>query len=123
MMTALAKRGVHVWPKEVKQRLRIPFMECRVVAGKVYFKDRLVIGPNDTNIQLQLIHWTYASRPGGHPGRVKTLDLMNRKYWRPRMCIPVRTYCTACLLHDKLKTPKSLPAGFLKSLAVPLTPW
>ena len=94
-----------------------------MVAGKVYFRDRLVIDPDDANIQLQLIHQTHASGPGGHPGRVKTLDLMNRKYWWPGMSIAVRTYCNACLLCDKTKTPRSLPTGFLKPLAIPLAPW
>ena len=50
MMTALAEPGARAWPKELKQRLRIPFAECRVVAGKVYFRDRLVIDPDDANI-------------------------------------------------------------------------
>ena len=122
MMTALAEPGARAWPRELKQRLRIPFAECRVVAGKVYWRDRLVIDPDDANIQLQLIHRTHASGPGGHPGRVKTLDLMNRKYWWPGMSIAVRTYCNACLLCDKTKTPRSLPTGFLKPLAIPLAP-
>ena len=113
---------MYAWPRELKQRLRIPFAECRVVAGKVYWRDRLVIDPDDANIQLQLIHRTHASGPGGHPGRVKTLDLMNRKYWWPGMSIAVRTYCNACLLCDKTKTPRSLPTGFLKPLAIPLAP-
>jgi hypothetical protein len=39
------------------------------------------------------------------------------------MSIAVRTYCNACLLFDKLQTLRSLPAGFLKPLMVPLVPW
>jgi hypothetical protein len=50
MMTVLAEPGAYAWPKELKQRLRIPFAECRVVAGKVYFRDCLVIDSDDTNI-------------------------------------------------------------------------
>src|SRR4030088_824629 len=123
MIEALGKPGTRARPKELKGRLKIPFEECRIVAGKVYFRDRLVIDPDDANIQLQLIHRTHASGPGGHPGRVKTLDLMNSKYWWPGMSIAVRTYCNACLLYDKTKTPRSLPTGFLKPLAIPLVPW
>ena len=123
MMTALAEPGARAWPKELKQRLRIPFAECRMVAGKVYFRDCLVIDPDDANMHLQLIHRTHASGPGGHPGRVKTLDLMNRKYWWLGMSIVVRTYCNVCLLYDKMKTPRSLPTGFMKPLEIPLAPW
>jgi hypothetical protein len=122
-IAALGKPGTRAWPKEVKGRLKITFAECRMVVGKVYFRDRLVIDIDDANIQLQLIYRTHASGPGGHPSSVKTLDLMNRKYWWPGMSIAVRTYCNACLLYDKTKTSRSLPAGFLKPLAVPLAPW
>jgi hypothetical protein len=93
------------------------------VIDNIYFRDRLVIDPDDMNIQLQLIHRIYTSGPGGHPGRVKTLELMNRKYWWPGMNISMRTYCHANLLCDKTKTPRSLLEGFLKSFAVPLAPW
>src|SRR3979411_1129606 len=123
MIEALGKPGTRAWPKELKGRLKIPFTECRMVAGKVYFRDRLVIDPDDANIQLQFIHWTHTSGPGSHPGRVKTLDLINRKYWWLGMSIAVRTYCNACLLCDKTKTSRSLPVGFLKPLAIPLAPW
>jgi hypothetical protein len=79
MMPVLVAPVARAWPKAQKQRLKIPFAECHVVAGKVYFRDCLVIDPDDMNIQLQLIHRTPASGPSGHPGRVKTLDLMHRK--------------------------------------------
>jgi hypothetical protein len=123
VMRALADPGARAWPKQLKQQLRVPYAECRAVAGKAYFRDRLIIDPEDTDMHLQLIHRTHASGPGGHPGRVKTLDLMNRKYWWPKMSIAVRSYCNACLLCDKTKTPRSLPTGFLKPLPVPLAPW
>jgi hypothetical protein len=122
MIVAFGKPGIHAWPKELKGRLRIPFAECRTVAGKVYFSNRLVIDPNDANIQFQLIHWIHALGPDGHPGSVKTLDLMNKKYWWLGMSITVRTYCNVCLLCNQTKMPSSLPVGFLKPLAVPLVP-
>jgi hypothetical protein len=101
MIEALGKPETCAWPKELKRRLRIPFAECRVVAGKVYFRDRLVIDPDDANIQLQLIYQTHTSGPGSYPSRVKTLSLINRKYWWPGMSIAVGTYCNTFLLYDK----------------------
>ena len=50
MIEALEKPGTRAWPKELKGRLRIPFAECHVVTGEVYFRDRLVIDPDDTTI-------------------------------------------------------------------------
>jgi hypothetical protein len=120
MIAVRGKPGIRAWPKEIKGRLRISFVECRMVAGIVYFRDRLVIDPDVTNIQLQLIHRTHASGPGDYPGRVRTLDLINRQYWWLGMSIIVRTYSNTYLLFDKTKTPKSLPTGFLKLLMIPL---
>jgi hypothetical protein len=48
---------------------------------------------------------------------------MNKKYWWLGMNIVLRTYCNACLLCDKTKTPRLLLTGFLKPFAIPLTPW
>jgi hypothetical protein len=123
MIEALGNLGIRAWLKELKGRLSIPFAECRAVAGTVYFRDHFVINPYDTKIQLQLIHRTHASEPGGHPSRVRTLDLMNRKYWWPGMSIIVRTYSNTCLLCDKTKMLRALPIGFLKPLAIPLALW
>jgi len=123
VVAALSDPDHRAWPRALKQRLRIPFAECRVVAGKVYFRDRLLLDPDDANLHLQVIHRTHASGPGGHPGRTKTLDLLNRKYWWPGISQAVKTYCNACLLCDKTKTPRSSPPGFLKPLPLPLTPW
>jgi len=94
-----------------------------VVAGKVYFRDRLLIDPDNHDLQLQIIHRHHASAPAGHPGRTKSLDLLNRRYWWPGMSLMVRKYCNACLLCDKTKTPRSSPVGFLKPLPIPLAPW
>jgi hypothetical protein len=80
VMMALTDPEIREWPKQLRKQLRIPFAECRTVAGKAYYRDRLMIDPDDSNVQLQLIHRTHASSPGGHPGRVKTIDLMNRRY-------------------------------------------
>jgi len=120
---ALKKPGCRAWPTAIKRRLRVPFAECRVVTGKIYFRDRLLVDPDDHNLHLQLIYRTHASGPGGHPGRTKTIDLMNRKYWWPGMTTAIRSFCDACLLCDKTKQPRSAPAGFLKPLPIPLAPW
>jgi transposase InsO family protein len=123
VVIAVSNRVLRAWPRGLKKKLRIPIAECRVIEGKVYYRDRLIIDPDDGNMHLQLIHRTHASGPGGHPGRLKTIDLMNRRYYWPGMTQAVRTYCKGCLLCDKTKTPRSAPTGFLKPLPVPLAPW
>jgi len=123
MYEALMEPEKRKWPKEVKQDLSIPFAECRAVAGRIYYRDRLVISPADAELQLQLIHRAHTSTPAGHPGRTKTIDLMNRRYWWPGMTLLIRKYCQGCILCAKTKTPRSNPPGFLKPLPLPFAPW
>lgn len=123
VMEALKNPGTRAWPTAIKQRLRVAFAECRAVAGKAYYRGRLMVDPDDANLHLQLIHRTHSSAPGGHPGRVKTTDLLNRVYWWPGMTEAVRTFCNACQLCARTKTPRAKPPGFLKPLPLPMAPW
>ncbi|XP_044717015.1 uncharacterized protein HRG_09284 [Hirsutella rhossiliensis] len=67
MLTALRDPDVRRWPKSVSRELRVAMLDCQVRA------------------KIQVIYRTHSSGPGGHPGRVKTLDLVTRTYWWPRM--------------------------------------
>jgi hypothetical protein len=121
--SALHDPTARLWPKDLRARMRIPMARCRVVAGKAYYNDRLIIDPDDTDLHLQLIYRAHASAPGGHPGRVKLLDLVNRTYWWPGITVAVRAYVKGCHLCDKTRTDRSAPKGFLKPLPLPLAPW
>jgi hypothetical protein len=123
VIAALLNPGTMEWLAALKKVLRIPMAECRVVAGKVLFRDRLVVDPSDAEMHLQIIHRTHSAAAGGHPGRTKTLDLLNRTYWWPGMATAVCAFCKACLLCGKTKASKASPAGFLKPLPIPLAPW
>ena len=52
MLEDLQQQDARRWRPQLKKELRILFAECRVVVGRVYFRDRLVIPPDDENIQL-----------------------------------------------------------------------
>jgi hypothetical protein len=119
----IALKSDRAWPSDLKTRLRIPFAECELVAGRIYFRKRLIIDPDDNELQLQVIYRTHASGPGGHPGRAKTIDLLNRKYYWPNMATLIRHFVAGCVLCDKTKTPRSRPVGFLKPLPLPFRPW
>jgi len=65
----------------------------------------------------------HSSGPAGHPGRVKTLDLLNRTYWWPGISQFTATFIKDCALCFHTKTPRSAPPGFLKPLELPVRPW
>ena len=66
------------WPPSLK--IKLPIAEIRVERGRIYCRGRLVVDPADTDLQTQLIYRAHNTRGAGHPGRTKTLDLMNRTY-------------------------------------------
>ncbi|KAM4057652.1 hypothetical protein HRG_009284 [Hirsutella rhossiliensis] len=84
MLTALRDPDVRRWPKSVSRELRVAMLDCQVRGNRIYYRDRLFLPPTD-EAKIQVIYRTHSSGPGGHPGRVKTLDLVTRTYWWPRM--------------------------------------
>jgi hypothetical protein len=114
-------RQYRKWPPSLK--IKLPIAETRAVRGRIYCRDRLIINPLDTDLQTQLIYRAHDTRGAGHPGRTKTLDLINRTYWWPGMTQTVRSYVAGCILCAKTKKSRSATVGFLKPLPVPLTPW
>ena len=86
-------------------------MDCKEVAGRIYYRDRLFLQPNDEP-HTQVIYQTHSTGPAGHPGRVKTLDLVSRTYWCPEFQETLRNLFA-------LEASRSAPPGFLQPLPVP----
>ncbi|KAI0998665.1 hypothetical protein K3495_g9532 [Podosphaera aphanis] len=123
IMDDVSDKSKRHWRASLAKLLKIDFIECRIVAGRVYYRDRLIIPPDDESIQLQLLHRAHNSGPAGHPGRERTIDLITRTYWWPGLTIAARRFCKGCLLCTKTKTPRQSPSGILKPLPLPIKPW
>lgn len=67
MLNNLENPVARKWHPEIRGTLRIAFAECRAVAGRIYFRGRLVVPPDDEALQLQILHRTHNSAPAGHP--------------------------------------------------------
>ena len=125
MLSALRERDGRKsrrWPKTIRKLLRCDKSECSIVDSLIYYWDRLFI-PDALDLRLEVVHRTHSSGPAGHPGRVKTLDLLNCSYWWPGMSHFTATFVKDCALCFRTKTPRSAPPGFLKPLELPARPW
>jgi hypothetical protein len=122
MVAALRDHGLRRWPKKIRKLLRCDMSECSLVDGQIYFRNRLFV-PNAPKLRLQVVHRSHASGPAGHPGRVKTLDLLNRTFWWPGISQFTAMFVKDCALCFRTKTPRSAPPGFLKPLELPTRPW
>ena len=96
--------------------------DCEIHASRIYYKERILL-PWDDELKTQIIYRTHSIGLGGHPDQVKTLDLVSRSYWWPRMFRDIETFVQACQLCTRMKAPCTSPLGFLKPLPVPFRSW
>jgi hypothetical protein len=63
-------------------KITIAAILCRVpdIGGQIYYRGRLVIPPDDPDIQFQIVYQTHTFSLAGHLGQDKTLDLVSRYY-------------------------------------------
>ena len=122
MLSALQDPRTTKWPKNLRRDLRIAMTDCKIVGGKIYYRDRLFAPPDD-ELRTQILYRTHSTGMAGHPGRVKTLDLVSRTYWWPRISKDVDEYVRACELCVRTKASRSAPQGFLQPLPVPYRAW
>ena len=122
MLAALRDYTVRYWPRTIHKELRVSMTDCRVVGNRIYYRDRLYIPP-DPELRTQIIYRAHSTGPAGHPGRVKTIDLIARTYWWPRMSQLIGEYVQACDLCVRTKASRSAPQGFLQLLPVPFRAW
>jgi transposase InsO family protein len=122
MLAALQDPAVKRWPRALRPDFRVAMTDFTVVNGKIYYRNRLYAPPDD-ELRTQILYRTHSTGPAGHPGRVKTIDLVSRTYWWPRMTRDIDEYVKACELCVRTKAPRSAPPGFLQPLPTPFRAW
>jgi hypothetical protein len=122
MLAALKDPEQRHWPKQLKKELRFPMSECKIIEGKIFFRDKLFI-PDEEELKLQIITRTHSSAPAGHPGRSKTIDLLRRTYFWPGLSKDASRFVRNCHQCTRSKTSRSATQGFLKPLEIPFRPW
>ena len=83
----------------------------------------LVYIPSEPTIKLEILRRSHDSKTAGHFGQVKTLEMVSRDYYWPRMRQYVNLYVNSCDTCSRNKSPRHAKYGPLKPLPVPSTPW
>jgi hypothetical protein len=122
MITALGGLHLRRWPKALRKELRVPMVDCKLTGGRIYYQDCL-FAPPDNELCTQILYRTHSTGPAGHPGHVKTLNLITWSYWWPRISRDVEEYVKACELYVRTKSSRSALPGFLQPLPVPFQAW
>jgi hypothetical protein len=101
---------------------KLSLSECEDREGRLYYRDRLVI-PNNDELKIKLLRIAHDSPAGGHSGRGKTLEILQREYYWPRMFETIRRYVACCHTCRRSKASREKYHGLLKPLPVPERRW
>ena len=69
------------------------------------------------------LEWAHSSRLAGHPGIRRTLELLQRRFWWPKLRQDVAEYVAACPVCMAAQPDNRRPAGLLQPLPIPRRPW
>ena len=89
----------------------------------VYMMQNSVVVPDYDNLRTDLIAECHDTPYAGHVGRDKTIRLMQRLFWWPKLTSDVARYVKYCPSCQMVKPSNQLPAGLLHPLPVPGQPW
>lgn len=107
-------------------RVTTPPMEgtwCVDHAGIVR-NDGAVYIPDDMTVKQEILRVNHDDPwQGGHFGRTKTLEVLQRCYWWPQMRRTVDAYIASCDICQRMKAPRHKPYGLLEGLPLPQGPW
>jgi len=86
-------------------------------------KDGKVYVPKDEELRVEIIQLHHDTPVGGHRGQWKTVELVTRNFWWPRVTIEVKRYVEGCDLCQRNKNRTEPPAGKLMPNEAPDKPW
>jgi hypothetical protein len=96
--------------------------DCKIYKNRIYYKNKLFI-PENTELKVQIIYKIHNSETKGHPGRMKTTELVSKSYFWPKITYDIQNYVKSCQLYKRVKAFRFAPPGYLRSLPVPFQAW
>ncbi|KAH0611537.1 uncharacterized protein H6S33_010802 [Morchella sextelata] len=107
----------------VRHSSKISLAECTEDNnGRLLYRGALYV-PDDNDLRLKLLKEYHDNPSAGHPGRAKTLELLNREYYWPRMRNYVDQYVRNCNVCARSKASRNAPYGVLRPMPIPDGPW
>ena len=104
MINYLQDSSKRTWLRSLQNVLRKDIAEFKLTNGLIYFRNRLY-APDQKELRTMIVHRTHSSGLTGHPGRVKTLVLIQRTYRWPQRSKFVAEFVKGCALCCRTKPP------------------
>jgi RNase H-like domain found in reverse transcriptase/Reverse transcriptase (RNA-dependent DNA polymerase)/Integrase zinc binding domain/Chromo (CHRromatin Organisation MOdifier) domain len=99
------------------------FLEPFSMREDLVLYNGLIYIPENDDIKLQILQQCHDSPTAGHLGQAKTLELVSRNYYWPRMRPYVNDYIRSCDMCARNKAPRHKPHGTLRPLPIPPASW
>jgi hypothetical protein len=100
----------------------ISMAECKEENGRLKYRDRLYV-PDYSPLRLHIMNTHHSTPVAGHPGRSKTLELICRSYYWPKMHQDVDRYVRNCHTCQRSRTARHAPFGITRPLPIPELAW
>jgi hypothetical protein len=100
---------------------KLDSMDSLELKDGLVFKDGLLFVPSQ-DLQLNVLKQRHDHSLAGHFGVAKTLDLVSRDFWWPKVNKSVSDYVASCEC-SRAKSSRHKPFGLLQPLPIPERPW
>ena len=102
---------------------QIPLAECQIDDnGRQLYRKRVYV-PNHMPLKLRLIRDFHETLAAGPPGRSKTLELLARHYYWPKMYKEVDRFVSDYHTCQRARTSRHAPFGVLRPMPIPDGAW
>ena len=111
-------------PRKARQRDRKVRMEevLEIKEGLLYRKGMLWI-PEDDNLKNLILRSEHNMKIAGHMGQDKTIELIRRNFWWPKMNERITDFIRRCPECQKNKAARHQPYGLSSPLELPYATW
>jgi hypothetical protein len=92
-------------------------------SGLLTFRGALCVPAQEAELITRLTKEVHDGPASGHPGYRKTMDLLRKGYYWPKMRDTVRRYVRNCGLCNRNKHSREKYQGLLHPLPIPVRPW
>ena len=115
----LIRSGYAADPKFAAEQLKKKYTQV----DNLWIHNRKVVVPNVPVLRKRLIHETHTPPYSGHAGQNRTLELLSRTFYWPKMRDNVEEFVRACRLCQQNKSLNKSPGGLLQSSEIPEKFW
>jgi hypothetical protein len=88
-----------------------------------WYRDHALVVPDVQDIKASILRELHQAPYSGHFGIRKTMELISRLYWWPKMTEEVADYVRHCVHCQRNKSSNEKPQGLLQPIPAPDGPW